>query len=100
MELLYCPFGKKCANCNRGNDFVLRDELGHEFKLRRYKLNGRCRFEIYNDAILFYSNKQPQSELINLVRVDDNIRQKLIAGDDGVIKNVKTTAGNLKRGVN
>lgn len=100
MELLYCPFGKKCANCNRGNDFVLRDELGHEFKLRRYKLNGRCRFEIYNDAILFYSNKQPQSELINLVRIDDNIRQKLIAGDDGIIKNVKTTVGNLKRGVN
>lgn len=99
-ELLYCPFGKRCASCNRGDDFILRDELGHEFKLRRYKLSGRCRFEIYNDAILYFPKNSFEKELINLVRINGNFIGKVISGDESVMKSFKTTAGNLKRGVN
>ena len=97
MELLYCPFGKRCAACRRKNTFKLRDELGHEFTVRRYKLNGRCRFEIYNDALLFADSSY--SQMINLVCIDDKLRQKVLSGDESLKNTAKTTYGNLKRGV-
>ena len=42
-ELLYCPYGRNCKNCNRRNINELTDELGHKFSVRRYKINGRDR---------------------------------------------------------
>ena len=53
MDILYCPFGKKCGNCDRKRSYVLRDENGRRFVLRRYvSCEGFCRFELYNCANL------------------------------------------------
>ncbi len=53
MDLLYCPFEKNCASCDRREEYTLRDEEGRAFPLRRYRApNGDCRFELYNCAAL------------------------------------------------
>lgn len=51
MDLVYCPFEKRCANCDRRGAYTLTDENGREFPLRRY-VTGACRFELYNCASL------------------------------------------------
>ena len=55
MDLCYCLFKKDCANCRRGNAFVLKDEFSHEFPVLRYKTNalkGGCKFKVFNSANL------------------------------------------------
>ncbi len=53
MELCYCPFGQKCARCEKKPLYRLRDEEGREFPLRRYRFSGMvCRFEVFNCASL------------------------------------------------
>ena len=51
MDLIYCPFGRKCKECDKRNIYTLTDENGRKFPLRRYK-TGECRFEVYNCANL------------------------------------------------
>lgn len=51
MDLVYCPFEKKCAACDKRGLYTLTDESGRKFQLRRYETSG-CRFEIYNCAKL------------------------------------------------
>ena len=51
MDLIYCPFEKKCPSCDRRDIYTLTDENGRKFPLRRYKLTD-CRFELYNCAKL------------------------------------------------
>ena len=51
MDLIYCPFEKKCASCDRRKIYTLTDENGRKFPLRRYEVTG-CRFEVYNCADL------------------------------------------------
>lgn len=97
MELEYCPFGKKCRDCKRGNKFALRDELGHKFTLRRYRLNGRCRFEVYNDAVLY--SQRREAEAINLIGIDYSLSRDIIDGNVKVKDRMPTTIGNLLRGV-
>ncbi len=55
MDLIYCPFGKKCKSCDKRNIYTLTDENGRKFPLRRYKTNENCRFEVYNCANLVSS---------------------------------------------
>ncbi len=55
MDLIYCPFGKKCKSCDKRNVYTLTDENGRKFPLRRYKIDGNCRFEVYNCANLVSS---------------------------------------------
>ncbi len=52
MDLCYCPFGKKCASCEGRWQYTLTDEGGRKFPLRRYRMGGKCRFEVYNCAPL------------------------------------------------
>ena len=47
MDLVYCPFGRKCANCDKRAEYAMTDESGRVFTLRRYSLEV-CRFEVYN----------------------------------------------------
>ena len=54
MDLIYCPFEKKCSSCDRRELYTLTDENGRKFPLRRYKITD-CRFEIYNCAKLSHS---------------------------------------------
>ncbi|MDE7082726.1 MAG: U32 family peptidase [Clostridia bacterium] len=51
MDLIYCPFEKKCASCDKRENYTLTDENGRQFPLRRYG-TGACRFELYNCASL------------------------------------------------
>lgn len=51
MDLIYCPFGRKCAECDKRKIYTLTDENGRKFPLRRYKTDI-CRFEVYNCAYL------------------------------------------------
>lgn len=51
MDLIYCPFEKRCASCDKRERYTLTDENGRKFPLRRYK-TGACRFELYNCASL------------------------------------------------
>ncbi len=53
MDLIYCPFGRTCASCDRREFYRLTDEAGRGFPLRRYlSPSGACRFEVYNCAAL------------------------------------------------
>ena len=51
MDLIYCPFGRKCKECDERVIYTLTDENGRKFPLRRYK-TGECRFEVFNCANL------------------------------------------------
>ena len=51
MDLIYCPFEKKCADCDRREVYTLTDGNGRKFPLRRYK-TSECRFEVFNCADL------------------------------------------------
>ena len=51
MDLCYCPFEKTCLSCDKREIYILTDEDGRRFPLRRYWLGG-CRFEVYNCAPL------------------------------------------------
>ncbi len=100
MELMYCPFGKNCSKCKKEQDFfTLTDKLGHKFKVRRYKINSNCRFEVYNEQILYAGNKE--KAFISLVGLDKSTYENYLNSDEKAIKSrYSVTNGNLKRGVN
>lgn len=52
MDLAYCPFSQDCKNCDGRELYTLTDSDGRAFPLRRYRLSGACRFEVYNCALL------------------------------------------------
>ncbi len=52
MDLVYCPFGRSCAKCDKRASYTLTDEAGRKFPLRRYETSV-CRFELYNCANIF-----------------------------------------------
>lgn len=51
MDLIYCPFGRKCKDCDKREIYNLTDENGREFLLKRYQIS-QCRFEVFNCANL------------------------------------------------
>ncbi len=55
MDLIYCPFEKKCSSCDKCQLYTLTDENGRKFPLRRYKMTN-CAFELYNCAKLSACN--------------------------------------------
>lgn len=55
MDLIYCPFGKTCRDCDKRDFYILTDGDGRAFPLRRYETEG-CRFELYNCAELKCQN--------------------------------------------
>lgn len=55
MDLIYCPFGKSCGQCDKRDMYTLTDENGRAFPMRRYK-TGDCRFELFNCARLVSEN--------------------------------------------
>lgn len=100
MELLYCPYGRDCADCKRRDFYDLTDEMGHKFAVRRYKICGKCRFEIYNEQLLCGKN-DPTAYVYNLVGLTEEQKKIVLRGSVAdVVANFKTTSGNLKRGVN
>lgn len=51
MDLIYCPFEKKCSSCDRRTQYTFTDSDGRKFPLRRYRID-ECRFEVFNCADL------------------------------------------------
>lgn len=47
MDLIYCPFEKKCASCDKRDIYTLTDSDNRQFSLRRYTAS-ECRFEVFN----------------------------------------------------
>ena len=96
-EFLYCPFKKRCAACRRENYFSVTDETGHSFLLRRYKLGGRCRFELYNGDIIKIS--KTAYNFFNFIKFSDRQTEAFLDGKEDELKDLKFTVGNLKRGI-
>lgn len=56
MDIIYCPFSKTCKSCDKRGRYILTDEAGRQFALRRYRTDD-CRFELYNCANLVAPQK-------------------------------------------
>lgn len=118
MSLIYCPFGKKCGDCNKKDSFYLIDGENRKFKVRRFKLSS-CRFEIFNESRLKSKNRFNQ-EIFDFSASTDEEMSKMLADffekrknieDDNKNKNnaeirkqkkkveIKYTSGNLQSGV-
>lgn len=95
-EFLYCPFGKKCGDCKRGNRFKLTDEAGRTFELLRYKLGGRCRFELYNPSIL--KNEKSSANFYNFIGFSETEARDVLDGKEPPMDKTYTK-GNYIRGV-
>lgn len=102
MELCYCPFGKTCTACDKKSRYVLTDENGREFPVRRYVAgDGSCRFEVYNCAKLIGENIQGAGKIIDLTMTENKKQVLSLLGDENLLKQAyKTyTSGHYKRGV-
>ncbi|MBD5632654.1 MAG: U32 family peptidase [Clostridia bacterium] len=95
MDLIYCPFEKKCKTCDRKNLYTLTDENGRKFPLRRYKTDA-CRFEVYNCAQLVTETFAGLGKLFDC-SLEENA-QKLITAAENTEKLKKYYSGNYTRG--
>lgn len=100
MDLCYCPFGKTCTACTKAQTYVLTDENGRNFPVRRFiGGDGNCRFEVYNCANLI--GKTTNAGVLADVSVchEKNIRD--LSGNIQAQKNRFTeyTYGHATRGV-
>ena len=67
MDLCYCPFGKTCGACDKKAVYLLTDESGRQFPVRRYlDGKGNCRFEVYNCNNLINEGKYASGALTEL----------------------------------
>lgn len=100
MSLEYCPFGKKCVDCKRGDRLVLKDESDRAFKVRRYKLSS-CRFEVYNNAFLYSKNCFPNEiyDFTSLSRAEKEKLSYVYFEGKSRDKDMYFTSGNLINGV-
>ena len=84
--------------CDRGNLNELKDELGHKFTVRRYKIGGKCHFEVYNEKILnFPLSDYGYGELVNLVGLKGEAIKRI--SERGFAGETERYYGNLKKGV-
>ena len=101
MDLCYCPFGKTCSACDKKPVYMLTDENGRVFPVRRYlSAGGACRFEVYNCADLIGQGVPCAGKLLDLTLVS-NKEGASEADTDEKQKGIyeKYTSGHLKRGV-
>lgn len=86
MDLCYCPFGKTCGACDKKNVYLLTDESGRKFPVRRYlDGKGNCRFELYNCNKLVNEGKYASGVLLDLTVEERYFSER--------------TLGHAKRGV-
>ena len=102
MDLCYCPFGKTCSVCDQRNSYMLTDENGREFPVRRYIAgNGDCRFEVYNCAELVGTGIKGSGKLLDLSLVSKKQEAICAQEDETAQKSIYKgyTSGHYKRGV-
>ena len=99
MSLIYCPFGKTCADCNRHSYFTLKDGAGREFPVRRYRIS-ECRFEIYNEKML-RSKTDFSKQIFDFTGVSANKVNEIIKLylENKNSPEYTFTSGNLQKGV-
>ena len=101
MDLGHCLFSKTCRNCDKKNCYVLADEAGREFPLRRYE-NSVCRFELYNCAPMVCAKDVP-SKLYDFTALPSAKKRAYLqfCGDENALKNAlgKYTANPWRSGV-
>ena len=86
MDLCYCPFGKTCGACDKKDTYLLTDESGRNFPVRRYlDGKGNCRFEIYNCNKLENAGNYASGALLDVTVEESYFTQR--------------TLGHAKRGV-
>lgn len=102
MDFVYCPFGKRCSECRTKTLSSLRDEGDRTFTLRRYKVDGECRFELYNCASLL-ALQDFSGVLIDLsaLPMPEAKRLSAVMGEEGKMKEIlqPVTAGHSKKSV-
>lgn len=101
MELCYCPFGKTCSVCDKKEVYMLTDENGRIFPVRRHiSADGACRFEVYNCADLIGQGVKGAGRLADLTLIKEKTAL-LCARTEEEQKTVlgACTSGHLKRGV-
>lgn len=65
MDLCYCPFGKTCNRCDKKDSYLLTDENGRAFPIRRFlDSKGECKFEVFNCANLIGKGLSGAGQLI------------------------------------
>ncbi len=102
MELCYCPFGKTCSVCDKKTAYLLTDENGREFPVRRYKgADGNCRFEVYNCAQLIGTGVKGAGQLLDLTLCEDKASAMQAKDDTAKQKELykNYTSGHTVRGV-
>ena len=101
QDLGHCLFSKTCRNCDKKNCYVLADEAGREFPLRRYE-NSVCRFELYNCAPMVCAKDVP-SKLYDFTALPSAKKRAYFqfCGDENALKNAlgKYTANPWRSGV-
>lgn len=102
MDFVYCPFGKRCGECRMKTLSSLRDEGDRTFTLRRYKVDGECRFELYNCASLL-ALQDFSGVLVDLsaLPMPEAKRLSAVMGEEGKMKEIlqPVTAGHSKKSV-
>lgn len=101
MDLCYCPFEKTCKACDRRTVYTLTDENGREFPVRRYTVEGNCRFEVYNCAALIGTGVAGTGKLLELTVTKDKKGVVSAVEDTEKQKKIyqKYTSGHAKNGV-
>ncbi len=102
MDLCYCPFGKTCGSCDKKSTYLLTDEQGRVFPVRRVVDGGGiCRFEVYNCAHLIGAGVKGVGKVVECVLTADKISAWKAINDENLQKTVykKYTSGHAKRGV-
>ena len=102
MDLCYCPFGKTCGSCDKKQMYLLTDESGRGFPVRRYvTADGGCRFEVYNCADLVSSGINGAGKLMDVSVLKD--KNAAVNACDCIQKQKEVyknqTSGHYKRGV-
>ena len=102
MDLCYCPFGKTCSACDKKDEYLLTDEHGRQFPVRRFQDGtGACRFEVYNCATLIDGGKNGLGQLLDFSLVKDKAQAFEMRTDEEKQKTQTAayTSGHAKRGV-
>ena len=101
MDLVYCPFGKTCKDCDKKQIYSLTDENGRVFPVKRYlSADGSCRFEVYNCADLIGQGVEGAGKLLDVTVTENKIsafHAKTVEEQKQCYLNY--TSGHLKRGV-
>ena len=102
MDLLYCPFSKTCAVCDKKKVYTLTDENNRAFPVRRYlSANGDCRFEVYNCASLIGTGVDGAGKLIDLSVTENKKAVVCAIKDENKQKEIykNYTSGHYRRGI-